>query len=91
MGGRTFAQFGFYRRFPVDLGIPQVIAGLAEYRNLPNTIGAVVSASSDKAQTLVLLDTVLGLGDVYDILEVLSVDGYNQRLMNKRQADAYAH
>ena len=73
------------------MGIPQVIAGLAEYRNLPNTIGAVVSASSDKAQTLVLLDTVLGLGDVYDILEVLSVDGYNQRLMNKRQADAQAY
>ena len=88
MGGRKFAHSKFYIRFPVDLGIPQAIAGLAEYRNVPRTIGAVVSA---RLATLVELDTVLGLSDLYDLLEIMSVDGYNQRLLNKRQADAHAH
>lgn len=40
--------------------------------------------SSGKA-TLHELDTVLSLEDVYDILEVISVDAHNQRLLNKRK------
>ena len=35
--------------------------------------------------TLHELDTVYGVEDVYDMLEVLTVDAHNQRLMAKRQ------
>ena len=35
--------------------------------------------------TLAELDTVYGVEDVYDMLEVLTVDGHNNRLMAKRQ------
>jgi hypothetical protein len=33
--------------------------------------------------TLVEMQTVLGLEDVYNLLEIISVDGHNQRLMTK--------
>ncbi len=51
---------------------------LAEYRNVPRTIGAVVSA---KLATLHELDTVYGLTDLYDMLEILMTDAHNQRVM----------
>lgn len=38
--------------------------------------------SSGKA-TIVELDTVLGIEDVYDILEVLTVDAHNHRVLSK--------
>lgn len=44
---------------------------------MPRTIGAVVSA---KLATLVELQTVLSLQDVYDLLEVIVVDGHNRQI-----------
>lgn len=52
----------------------------ADYVNIPRTIGTVIS--SGKA-TLVELDTVLGSEDVYDLLEIITVDAYNSQIANK--------
>lgn len=42
--------------------------------------------SSGKA-TLVELDTVLGQEDLYDLLEVISVDAHNRRILNKMEEE----
>lgn len=55
----------------------------ANYENLPKQIGIVVSA---KMATLHELDTVYGVMDLYDILEIMSVDNYNQALAREQQA-----
>ena len=39
--------------------------------------------SSGKA-TLVELDTVLGMDDLYDLLEIIMVDAHNRAIINKR-------
>jgi hypothetical protein len=48
-----------------------------------SAIGQVLST---RLATLHELDTVYGVEDVYDLLEVASVDAYNQRQLNKRAA-----
>lgn len=52
----------------------------AEYRNLTRIIGA---ATSSKLATLHELQTVYGLEDAYNLIEVMMVDNYNQALANK--------
>lgn len=42
--------------------------------------------SNGKA-TLVELDTVLGLQDVYDLLEIVLVDSHNRKLINDYYRD----
>ncbi len=54
------------------------------YPNVPALIGAAVS--SGKA-TLHELDTVLGLQDLHDLLEIAAVDAHNRRLMSKKRED----
>jgi len=49
--------------------------------NVPRTIAAVVSG---KLATLHELDTVYGVEDLYDLIEILAIDGHNQWLMTKR-------
>jgi hypothetical protein len=49
--------------------------------NVPKTIGTVISAGR---ASLVELDTVLGVEDMYDLLEIISVDMYNQYIVNKQ-------
>lgn len=49
--------------------------------NLPPKVGTVVS--SGKA-TLIELQTVYGLEDLYKLLEISGVDAHNQRVINKR-------
>nr|WP_149572874.1 transglycosylase [Serratia liquefaciens] len=58
--------------------------GLAEYKNLPKTIGAVVS--SGKA-SLHELDTVYGLEDLWRLLEVITVDNYNAKILNNSKEE----
>ena len=53
---------------------------LARYVNVPVSIGVVVSS---RLATLVELSTVLGGEDLYDLLEILAVDSYNERLMSE--------
>jgi hypothetical protein len=50
--------------------------------NVPRSIGAVVSAGK---ATLVELDTVYGLGDLYDLIEVIVVDAHNQAVVSRRE------
>jgi hypothetical protein len=57
------------------------LSGLAEYVNVPHTIGMVIS--SGKA-SMMELSTVLSLEDVHDIIEVLQVDSYNSRVIAQR-------
>lgn len=51
-----------------------------EYVNVPPFIGTVVSKG---LATLHELDTVYGTQDVYDMLEIISVDNHNLRILNK--------
>ena len=50
--------------------------------NVPRAIGAVVSS---RLATLADLNSTLGTEDVYDLLEILTVDSHNERLLAKRQ------
>jgi hypothetical protein len=47
---------------------------------VPRPIGAVVSRG---LASLHELDTVYGTPDLYDMLEIITVDAHNQRVMNK--------
>lgn len=60
-----------------DLGEDDQATTLAEYANLPRTIGAVVSL---RLATLHETQTVYSLRDVYDLLEIGQVDAYNRWL-----------
>ena len=51
--------------------------------NVPATIHAVISAGR---ATLHELDTVYGARDLYDMLEMIKVDAYNERLAHKAAA-----
>lgn len=55
-------------------------AGLIEYVNIPRVIGALVSANR---ATLHELQTVYGVKDAYDMLEIVAVDNYNHRIINR--------
>lgn len=58
---------------------------LASYANVAPNIGTVVA--SGKA-TLLELDTVYGVKDLYDLLEIIAVSGNNQRAVNKKPGTA---
>lgn len=57
-------------------------ARLIDYRNVPPTIGAVLSR---KMATFRDLDEHLGMEDLYDILEVISIDDYNMSEIRRAQ------
>lgn len=48
--------------------------------NLPAIIGTIISR---RMASLYELDTVYGVRDVYDMLEVIMVDDYNRALANR--------
>ena len=52
------------------------------YQNVPFLIGVLVSR---KAATLHELQTVYGTEDAYDLLEIVSVDSYNETQLQKQQ------
>jgi len=51
------------------------VAGLVEYLNVPPVIGCLVSS---KMATLSELQTVYGVQDAYNLLEILCVDAHNE-------------
>ena len=59
-------------------------AGFAKCRNVSHVISMVITF--DKA-TLHELDTVYGLEDVYDMLEILMVSIHNQRIAAKKSQE----
>lgn len=50
--------------------------------NVPRTIASVL-ASPLRLATLHELGTVYGVEDLFDFLEIMTVDAFNQRLANK--------
>lgn len=69
-------------RRPLDLDFASS-SGIkfAQYLNVPRPIGAVLSS---RLASLAELGTVLGMEDLYDLLEVIAVDTYNQSLLTKK-------
>lgn len=53
-----------------------------DYVNVPRTIATVIS--SGKASK-VELDSVLGVQDLWDLLEIIQVDAHNERVMQETQ------
>jgi hypothetical protein len=49
------------------------------YVSKPQIIGAVISR---RLATLHELETVYGTQDLYDLMEIIAVDDYNQGVMN---------
>lgn len=85
-GGGPQPSCGF-QRSRRDVGLlrpPQdpTTAGLAEYVNVPATIGAVISAKPELAAAL---HETLGLEDLWDILEVVEIDAFNDSLVADRR------
>lgn len=58
------------------------VAGLVNYENVPSTIATIVSS---KLATLCELDTVYGTEDLWRLLEINTVDNYNQMVINRAQ------
>lgn len=58
------------------------VLGLARYENVPTTIATVVSS---KLATLYELDTVYGVEDLWRLLEINTIDNYNQMIANRSQ------
>lgn len=54
------------------------------YPNVPALIGACVSSGR---ATLRELDTVYGLRDLHDLLEIAAVDAHNRRLLTSKQRE----
>lgn len=57
--------------------IGSTVPGLIEYRNVPSVIATVISG---KLATLAELQTVYGVEDAYDMLELLTVDARNHQI-----------
>lgn len=49
---------------------------------MPRMFGTLVS---QRYATLHELDTVYGTEDVYDMMEIISVDAHNQRVMSEKE------
>lgn len=62
------------------LGLDEDVPGLAEYANIPRTIGALISA--DKA-SLSECETIYSVEDVYLMLEVIAVDAHNRKTVDE--------
>lgn len=56
------------------------MGGFAPYANFPQSVGVVIGS---RLATLHELETVYGLEDMYDLLEVVEIDAYNERLAAK--------
>lgn len=58
------------------------VAGMVNYENVPSTIATIISS---KLATLYELDTVYGTEDLWRLLEINTVDNYNQMVINRAQ------
>ena len=66
-------NWGIWRR-------PGALVGCAEYLNISAPVATLLSK---RMATLHELDTVYGVRDVYDMLEVITIDDYNNALANR--------
>ena len=61
--------------------------GTIEYPNVPGELGYVVS--SGKA-SIAELDSVLSLEDLWDLIEILTVDAHNLRIIREAEKNKEA-
>lgn len=54
--------------------------GLVDYTNLPKNIGFVISG---KKASLIELQTVYGVQDMWDMLEIIVVDNHNKIVLSE--------
>lgn len=67
----------FFGRRALSLdSLPAGAVGLISYANVPRSIGTVVS---HRLATLHELQTVYGMSDVLDFLEIIAIDACNER------------
>lgn len=57
-------------------------SGLIDYVNLPPMCGVVLSANK---ATLHELQSVYGVGDLFNICEVIAVDAFNRRTLSQAE------
>lgn len=69
-------------RYSPALSRPRQTVRVVDYVNVPRTIATVIS--SGKASK-VELDSVLGVQDLWDLLEIIQVDAHNERVMQETQ------
>jgi hypothetical protein len=77
------APYGFfYRRRPLDLGPggAHYDSRLAEYANVPRTLGMIISR---RLATLHELDTVYGIEDLWNLIEIALVDNHNESIAQR--------
>lgn len=75
----------FARRLPLEIrdgGEPD--PGYLGYPNVPQTVGSAIASGR---ATLIELQTVYGLEDLYDLLEIGRIEGYNERLAHEAAAN----
>jgi hypothetical protein len=65
---------------PVSFGGGDAAGRLVDYVALPGAVGRVVSA---RLATLHELQTIYGLEDLYDLLEIVLVDAHNARVVDE--------
>ena len=77
-------MYGFFdARRHVDFGLSGGAGSdrIIEYTNIAPIFATVISA---RMVTLHELDTVYGLEDVFDMLEIIAIDNHNRNVLNKR-------
>ena len=86
--GRQCAYKFFFSRRPVDARVysygEDAGAGFAEYVNVSPRVGYLLSRDASLAGPL---STVLGLQDMYDLVEIAIVDDCNDYLARKRRKE----
>lgn len=89
--GASRATPGFFStRTRIDFGIRAIIAeprsGLVNYQNVPPLIAALVSS---KIVTLHELQTVYGILDAHNLLEIVMVDRHNESILSEAHGNAH--
>ena len=79
---KFFRKRGVVRALQEDNDAEAEAAGFADTVNVPPRIAAALRT---KLATLEQLQTVYSLRDMYDLIEVAAVDGYNRRQWEKLQ------
>lgn len=85
MGGNQTAYGFFDSRRPLKLkGLAGGNANIrfADYQNIPPVIATLVSK---KMASLIDLQTIYGVKDAYDLLEIYAVDSFNQELLRQKE------
>ena len=82
--GSVASTHGFFTgrravKFPTGPSGRHSAVGLVNYANVPRIIGTLISS---RLTTLDQLQSVYGVQDAYDLLEVLSVDAHNEQVAN---------